>query len=160
MTIKTILVGVSTLAAMLPMSSMAGVTTTCGTNASGHSHYTCSGSSWGCNRFYKTVLTIGGQNSNTSLDYLGDYATHNAVIELDGKVYEVANYDVHFKEHDGNQYILVSKGSENVLKKDMKWSDVYISGSSIRGGRMPYQEFVNTSKSVPIDVLRVLDSKN
>jgi hypothetical protein len=160
MTIKKILLGVSTLVTMLPMSSMAGVTTTCGTGADGHSKYTCSGSSWGCNRFYKTVLTIGGQNSNTSLDYLGDHATHSAVIELDGKVYEVANYDVHFKQHDGKQYILVSKGGQNVLKKDMKWNDVYISGNNIRGGRMPYQDFVKTSKAVPIDVLRVLDSKN
>lgn len=159
MNVKKTIYGLSTLAMMLPMTSMAAVNTSCGTADNGTPAYTCSGSSWGCNRFYKTVLVLGGQSAETSLTYLGDLATSDAVIEINGKTFELTKYDVHLKQHEGRQYVVVMDGEKKLLREDIKWSDVYISGNHIREGRTSYQKFLDTAEGVKVDVLSILDSK-
>jgi hypothetical protein len=104
------------------------------------------------------VLVLGGQNSNSSLDYFADLTTNDAVIEFNGNAYELSTYDVHFKQHKGKQYIVVMDGDITVEKADVQWRDAYISGDNIQGGRMSYQKFLNTHETVPVDVLRVLDN--
>ena len=163
MTIKKTTFGLSALAALtalLPMTSMAAVSTTCGTDAQGKPAYTCSGSSWGCNRFYKTVLVLGGQGSDTSLTYLGDLATSDALIEINGKTFELSKYDAHLKQHESRQYVVLTDGEKELLKEDIKWSEVYISGNHIPDGRTSYQQFLEKVEGVQVDVLSILDSKN